>query len=118
MALVYGLNGAVSVGLAAGYIIVMSYCSLPWLAYHALRIGGRFSHGVWLGFWMAFTLLNGLQYVSLYAVVLASAVWLRALRVQPRGQRGELFRNTMAAIGVFLGICRMAAGDGLPGAAR
>ena len=43
------------------------------------------SQGIWLGFWMAFALLNGLQYVSLYAVVLAAAVWLRALRVQPAG---------------------------------
>ncbi len=54
-ALVYGLNGAVSVDTGTGYIIAMSYGSLPWLAYHAFRIGERPSQGAWLGFWMAFT---------------------------------------------------------------
>jgi hypothetical protein len=102
VALVYGLNGAVSVSLAVGYIIAMSYGSLPWLAYHAFRIGEGFRHGIGLGFWMAFTLMNGLQYLSLYAVLLVAAVWLRALRVQPRGQRGELLRHTMGAVGLFL----------------
>ena len=101
-ALIYGLNGAVAVGLAAGYIIAMSYGPLPWMAYHASRIGERRGHGLWLGFWMAFTLLNGLQYLSLYAVVLASSCWVRALRLQPKGERIALLGHTIAALGVFL----------------
>ncbi|MHB1557762.1 MAG: hypothetical protein ACYC61_09800 [Isosphaeraceae bacterium] len=102
VALVYGLNGAVGISLAVGYIIAMSYCSLPWVAYHAFRIGERLSHGLWLGFWAAFSLLNGLQYLSLYAVVFAVFIWVRAIRVQPPGHRVAVLRNTMAAAGVFL----------------
>ena len=49
-ALVYGLNGAVSVNVAGGYGIVMSYCSLPWLAYHACRIGEGLLPGHLAGF--------------------------------------------------------------------
>jgi hypothetical protein len=101
-ALVYGLNGAVSVSVATGYIIVMSYGSLPWLAYHAFRIGDGLAQGVWLGFWMAFTLLNGLQYVSLYAIVLMMAIGVRALRVRPPGMRIVLLRNVAAGVGCFL----------------
>ena len=77
-ALIYGLNGAVSVNVAGGYGIVMSYCSLPWLAYHACRIGGAYSQGIGLGFWGAFALLNGIQYVTLYTLALTAAIWLRA----------------------------------------
>ncbi len=102
VALVYGLNGAVGISLAVGYIIAMSYCSLPWLAYHAFRIGEGLSHGLWLGSWAAFSLLNGLQYLSLYGVVFAAAIWVRALRMQPSGCRLLVLRNTMAAAGVFL----------------
>ena len=50
-ALIYGLNGAVIISTALGYVQAMSYCSLPWLAFFAYRIGWRFSDGVWLGFW-------------------------------------------------------------------
>ncbi len=101
-ALVYGLNGAVSVNTATGYIIAMSYGSLPWLAYHAFRIGEGRAHGCWLGFWMAFTVMNGLQYLSLYAAFFAAAIWVRAIRVQPGGDRAALVRNTLLAVGVFL----------------
>jgi hypothetical protein len=101
-ALIYGLNGGVSVDTAWGYFIAMSYCSLPWLVYHSFRIGQRLADGLWLGFWTAFMVMNGIQYLSLYASVLASAAWLRALRVQPPGRRVELLMHTMAAIGAFL----------------
>jgi hypothetical protein len=103
-ALVYGLNGAVSVNTADGYITAMSYGSLPWLAYHAFRIGEGFSRGVWLGFWAAFAILNGLQYLTLYAAVLTAAIWLRAVRVQPSGTRGRAIRPTLAAAGTFLAL--------------
>ena len=101
-ALVYGLSGAVSVNVAGGYGIVMSYCSLPWLAYHACRIGGAYSQGIGLGFWGAFALLNGIQYVTLYALALTAAIWLRALRVQPVGSRLRVLWNTIAAAGMLL----------------
>jgi hypothetical protein len=104
VALVYGLNGAVSVNTADGYIIAMSYCSLPWLAYHAFRLGDGLEQGVWLGFWAAFAILNGLQYLTLYAAVLTAAVWLRAVRVQPTGTRGRVIRPTVAAVGTFLAL--------------
>jgi hypothetical protein len=100
-ALVYGLNGAVIIDTAAGYVLAMSYCSLPWLAYFAYRIGWRFSSGVWLGLWLAFAVLNGVQYMSLYALPFIALIWLRALRVQPPERRVSLLKNTMAAIGVF-----------------
>jgi hypothetical protein len=101
-ALVYGLNGAVSVSIATGYIIAMSYCSLPWLAYHTFRIGGGFTQSVALGFWMAFTLLNGLQYISLYAMAFVAAIAVRAVRIQPPGSRVVLLRNATAGMGCFL----------------
>lgn len=100
-AIIYGCNGAVSVSLATGYIIAMSYGCLPWLVYHALRIGEGVSQGVRLGFWMAFAVLNGIQYLTLYAVVLAAAAGLRAVRMQPAGRRIPLVRGTVAAAGVF-----------------
>jgi hypothetical protein len=103
-ALVYGLNGAVSVNTADGYIIAMSYCSVPWLAYHAFRIGQGLSQGVWLGFWAAFAVMNGLQYLTLYAVVLTAAIGLRAVRVQPAGARVALMWHTLAAAGTFLAL--------------
>lgn len=102
VALVYGLNGAVGISLSVGYTIVMSYCSLPWLAYHAFRIGEGFTHGLWLGFWAAFSVLNGIQYLTLYAVVFAGAVWLRAIRMQPSGRRLSVLCNTLAAAGMVL----------------
>jgi hypothetical protein len=101
-AFVYGLNGAVSVSIASGYVIAMSYCSLPWLAYHAFRIGVGFAQGACLGFWLAFTMLNGLQYISLYALALAAAIGVRSVRVQPPGSRGVLLRNAAAGLGCFL----------------
>ncbi len=104
-ALVYGLNGGVIVNTAQGYVLAMSYCSLPWLAYHTFRLGERCTAGLWLGFWMAFAVLNGIQYLTLYAVVLTAAIWVRAARVQPAGQRLRLLWHTVAACGVFLTLC-------------
>ncbi len=103
-ALVYGLNGAVIVDSAGGYVLPMSYCSLPWLASFAYRIGWRFSSGVWLGFWLAFVVMNGIQYLSLYAGALTALIWWRALRVEPPERRVPLLLHTMAAIGVFFAL--------------
>ncbi len=105
VAVVYGLNGGVIIDTSWGYFIAMSYCSLPWLAYHAFRIGDRFADGLALGFWLAFAVLNGIGYPTLYGGLLASAVWLRAARVQPPGERPRLLIHTMAAVGLFLALC-------------
>ncbi len=104
-ALIYGLNGAVILATSMGYVLAMSYCSVPWLAYFACRIGRRFSDGIWLGCWMAFVVMNGIQYLSLYAAPMTAMIWLRALRVQPQERRGALLIHTLAALGVCLLIC-------------
>ena len=88
-----------------GYVLPMSYCSVPWLAYFSFRIGRRFSDGLWLGFWSSFVVMNGIQYMSIYALPLTASIWVRSLRVQPRGRRWDLIVHTLAAIGVFLLIC-------------
>jgi hypothetical protein len=100
-ALIYGLNGAVIISTALGYVLAMSYCSLPWLAYFAFRIGRRLSDGLWLGFWLAFVVMNGIQYLSLYAGGLTAIIWMRALRIQPQKLRVSLLLHTIAAVGVF-----------------
>ncbi len=103
-ALVYGLNGAIIVDTAQGYVTAMSYYSVPWLAYHAFRIGGRFLDGLALGFWLAFAVLNGIHYLSLYGGLLMVAIGIRALRVLPPRERARAVIHTMAAIGVFLAL--------------
>lgn len=102
---IFALNGAVVINTAWGYVLPMSYCSLPWLALCAFRIGGRFADGLALGFWTAFAVMNGIQYLTLYAGLLAAVIWLRALRVQPTGQRPALLLNTLAAIAFCLALC-------------
>lgn len=104
-ALVYGLNGGVLVDTSIGYVLAMSYCSVPWLAYHTCRIGWRFRAGLWLGLWTAFAVMNGIQYMTVYTAPLIALFWLRAFRVQPPAQRVQLLRNTLASLGVFLLIC-------------
>jgi hypothetical protein len=104
-ALVYVLNGAVIVATSLGYVLAMSYCAVPWLAYFAFRIGRRFSDGLWLGFWLAFVVMNGIQYMSVYAAPLTVAIWIRALRLQPPQRRVALLLHTLAAVGVFFLLC-------------
>jgi hypothetical protein len=100
-ALIYGLNGAVIISTALGYVQAMSYCSLPWLAFFAYRIGWGFSDGVWLGFWLAFAVLNGIQYLTFYAGTLMAMICARAFRVMPSERRVPSLVHAMAAIGIF-----------------
>jgi hypothetical protein len=104
-AMVYGLNGGVVLASSMGYVMPMSYCSVPWLAYFATRIGRRFSDGLWLGFWSSFVVMNGIQYMSLYAAPFTALIGLRAWRMQPRDRRGEMVIHILAAAGVFFLIC-------------
>jgi hypothetical protein len=102
--LLYGINGGVLVYTVAGHFIPMSYCALPWLLLCAFQLGTRTSAGLGLGFWTAFDLLNGVQYPSIYALILTAAVWLRAVRVQtPEGRRRVLVQ-TLLAVGVCLAL--------------
>ncbi len=103
-ALVYGLNGAIIVDTAQGYVTAMSYYIVPWLAYHAFRIGDRFRDGLALGFWLAFAVLNGIHYLSLYGGLLMVAIGMRALRVLPPRERARAVNHTVAGIGVFLAL--------------
>jgi hypothetical protein len=105
VAVIYGLNGAVTLDTSLGYVLAMSYCSVPWLAYFAYRIGRSLSDGLGLGLWGAFAVLNGIQYITLYSAPLTALIWLRVLRVQPRERRHALLLHTLAAIGVFLLLC-------------
>jgi hypothetical protein len=105
VAVVYGLNGGVIVDTSLGYVLAMSYCSVPWLAYFAFRIGRSFSDGLWLGFWGAFVVMNGIQYISLYAAPVTAGIGLRAFRVQPAGRRAALLLHALAAVGTSLLLC-------------
>ncbi len=102
--LIYGINGGVLVYTVAGYFIPMSYCATPWMIYYASRIGGRLANGLALGFWVAFDLLSGIQYPSIYGLVVAGLVWSRALRVQPREHWGRFLLNSVAALGTVLAL--------------
>jgi hypothetical protein len=104
-AMVYGLNGSVILATTLGYVLAMSYCSVPWLAYYTCRIGRRLADGLWLGFWMAFAVMNGIQYMSVYSAPFTAMIWIRAFRLQPPHRRVAMVLHTGAALGVFLLIC-------------
>ena len=103
-ALVYGASGAILVEAAQGYVAVMSYCSVPWLLYHGFRLGDRFFDGLALGFWLAFAVLNGVHYLTLYGGLLMTAIVVRAFRVLPLPDRKRALIHAVAAVGVFLAI--------------
>ncbi len=99
--LIYGINGAVLVGSVAAYHIVMCYPVLPWMLYHVYRLGRSRSAGAWLGFWAAFNLLNGIQYFTVYMVLIAGTVWLREARKEVGEGRRRFLLHTVLAAGVF-----------------
>jgi hypothetical protein len=101
---IYAVNGAVLVAAVAAYHVSMCYCALPWLLHHTFRLDRRPSHGAWLGFWMAFNVLNGIQYFSVYAVLITAVVWLRAARARTGAARRDLMVHTAIALGTFLAL--------------
>ncbi len=100
VALVYGLNGAVLVHTGQGFIIPMSYFATPWLAYHAFLLGRSAWHGVALGFWTAFMALAGIQYITLYTIVLTALILIRAIRIAPDQMRRLLAARALLAAGI------------------
>src|SRR5262249_37234755 len=77
---------------------------LPWMLYQIFRLERRKSAGLWLGFWMAFNLLNGIQYFTVYTVLIGGGAWLRSLIVLPAADRRRFVGHTVLALGVFLGL--------------
>ena len=100
--LIYGINGAVLSQAVCGYHLTMSYCSFPWILYYAFRLDRRRSDGAWLGFWLAFNVLNGINYYNVYAILIAAIVWLRAIRVRVGRARSRYLIHTLLAVSVLL----------------
>lgn len=100
--LVFGLHGGMIVYTVAGLYVTMSYCAMPWLAYHACRLADRPGQGVALGLWAAFDVLNGVSYPSVYALIIASAIGLRGLRVEQGTRRRRYLRHGALAVGLTL----------------
>jgi len=98
--LIYGINGAVLTQAVYGYHLPMSYCSFPWLLYYTFRLDRRRSDGLLLGFWLAFNVLNGINYYNVYALTIMAVVWLRAIRARSGPARSRLVVHTLLAIGV------------------
>ena len=106
-ALIYALNGGVLVAAVAAYHVSMCYPALPWMLYTVFRLERRPRDGLWLGFWAAFNLLNGIQYFTVYTVLIVAVVWLRRLAVLCVTRRADLRRflaHSSLALGVFLGL--------------
>ena len=80
--LIYAINGAVMVATVAAYHVAMCYPALPWLLLCTFELGRRRSAAFGLGFWLAFNVLNGIQYFTVYNILVAGVVWLRALRLR------------------------------------
>jgi hypothetical protein len=102
--LIFGINGAVLTQAVYGYHLPMSYCSFPWLLYYTFRLDRRRSDGALLGFWLAFNVLNGINYYNIYALTILAVVWLRALRARSGSGRSRLMVHTVLAVGVFFAL--------------
>lgn len=101
--LIYALNGGVLVAAVAAYHVPMSYCALPWLIDAAARLDRR-AGGFWLGFWMALGVLNGIQYLSAYAALVAALAWLRGVRERSGPARTRFLAQAVVALGTFLAL--------------
>lgn len=101
---IYALNGGVLVAAVAAYHLSMCYGALPWLLLCAFELGESRRAAVGLGFWMAFNLLNGIQYFSVYNVLVTAVVWLRACWVRRGSVRRGYLGRTVLALGVFLAL--------------
>jgi hypothetical protein len=100
--LIYAINGAMLVAAVAAYHVSMCYPALSWMLYHVFRMHRQKRLGGWLGFWAAFSMLNGIQYFTVYMALIAGVVWLRALRCRTDQERSKLIGGTIVAVGMFL----------------
>jgi hypothetical protein len=82
----------------------MSYCATPWLAFHAFQLAGRPGHAAALGFWTAFMIQTGIQYLTLYSIVLASLIALRTYRVAMPNLASTVLPQLLLAAAVCLTI--------------
>jgi hypothetical protein len=102
--LIYALNGGVLMATVAAYDIPMGYAVLPWMLYYVFRLDRGPSAGVGLGFWGAFNVLNGIAYFTVYVVLIAGIVWLRAARRRTGPARRQLIATTVLALGISLAL--------------
>jgi hypothetical protein len=102
--LIYGINGGVLSLAVAGYYLPMSFCSLPWLLYHAFRLDRRCADGALLGLWLAFSALNGIHYFTIYSLLILAVVWLRGLRVRSGPARARFLLHSALAAGILLAL--------------
>jgi hypothetical protein len=103
-ALIYGINGGCLVQVVAGYQMPMSYAAFPWILYQIARLERRRADGIWLGAWLAFDVLNGISYYSIYAMMVGAVAWLRAARARVGTDRYRFFTHSALALGVFLAL--------------
>ncbi len=102
--LIYTLNGAILVTAASAYHASMWYFSYPWVLYHLFRLERRLADGLWLGFWLAFNVLNGIHYFSVYSMVVGGVVALRVLRARTWPARWRFLAHAVVAVGMFVSL--------------
>lgn len=103
--LVYGLNGGVLIYTVAGYYIPFSYWTVPWIALAAVGLGGPWWRAAALGGWLALGILNGIHYLLVYAIVLATVLGLRTSRAGGWDRGGRVLLQAALAAGVVLTAC-------------
>ena len=105
-AFIYACNGAVLVAAVAAYHVSMCYPALPWMLLGVGRLGCRRRDAVGLGAWAAFSLLNGIQYFTVYMALIVGVAWARrlAVAVARRAGVGRLLAHSALAAGAFLAL--------------
>ena len=100
--LIFGINGAAITQAVCGYHMTMSYCSFPWVLYFVFRLDRRRWDGFWLGCWLAFNVLNGINYYNIYALVIVAIVWLRNTSRDRGPAQSRFLVHTILAVSVLL----------------
>ncbi|MGL4462237.1 MAG: hypothetical protein ACRC1K_08780 [Planctomycetia bacterium] len=98
--LVFALNGAVVVYVAAGLYVPMSFCWLPWILRGVLLLERSPRRGVELGVWGALLVNAGVQYPSVYTVLLAGLLAVHRLYHLPPAERRRFLLGAVLAVGV------------------
>jgi hypothetical protein len=102
--LIYSLNGAVMVAAVAAYHVSMCYAVLPWILFCTFQLDRHPKYALALGFWLAFNVLNGIQYFSVYYLLVLAPVWVWTLYGLARPQRATFLVHSLIALGVFLAL--------------